>query len=169
MICTHHQEAPAGMRRSEIRKRPYLRSFTMTSVHCFRSVEHLEPSQGAPFQARRRGWLIPRVETLILHKAEERLKLEKTPLDGANGTHPMLCLCYINVASSLQVHGDSSWDGSGRSLDSPEGGQCSKHRLPACVLFAAILWALLDCLRNVSCRPVIRPEVKGPQIGTRPN
>jgi hypothetical protein len=34
-------------------------------------------------------------------------------------------LCYINaVASSLQVHGDPSRDGSGRSLDIPEG-QCS--------------------------------------------
>ena len=31
-------------------------------------------------------------------------------------------LCYINaVASSLQVNGDSSRDGSGRSLDSAEG------------------------------------------------
>jgi hypothetical protein len=36
-----------------------------------------------------------------------------------------LKLCYINaVASSLQVHGDSSQDGSGGSLDSSEG-QCS--------------------------------------------
>jgi glutamate/tyrosine decarboxylase-like PLP-dependent enzyme len=31
-------------------------------------------------------------------------------------------LVFINAAtSSLQVHGDSSRDGSGRSLDSPEG------------------------------------------------
>jgi hypothetical protein len=43
---------------------------------------------------------------------------------GANGTQAG-SLCYINaVASSLQVHGDSSRDGSGGSLDSPEG-QCS--------------------------------------------
>ena len=39
--------------------------------------------------------------------------------------HRLEVLCYINaVASSLQVHGDSSQDGSGRSLDNPEG-QCS--------------------------------------------
>jgi len=44
--------------------------------------------------------------------------------NGANGTQAG-SLCYINaVASSLQVHGDSSLDGSGKSLDSPEG-QCS--------------------------------------------
>jgi hypothetical protein len=36
--------------------------------------------------------------------------------------HRLGGLCYINaVASSLQVHGDSSRDGSGGSLDSPEG------------------------------------------------
>ena len=34
-------------------------------------------------------------------------------------------LCCINaVAWWLLVHGDSSWDGSGRSLDTPEA-QCS--------------------------------------------
>jgi hypothetical protein len=33
------------------------------------------------------------------------------------GWKPML---HYAVASSLQVHGDSSWDGSERSLDSPE-------------------------------------------------
>jgi hypothetical protein len=45
----------------------------------------------------------------------------EAPLNGANGTQAG-SLCYINaVAASLQVHGDSSRDGSGRSLDSPEG------------------------------------------------
>jgi hypothetical protein len=45
----------------------------------------------------------------------------EAPLNGANGTQAG-SLCYINVvASSLQLHGDSSRDGSGRSLDSPEG------------------------------------------------
>jgi hypothetical protein len=56
------------------------------------------------------------------HPLQSSFPLE-APLNGANGTQAGLC--YINaVASSLQVHGDSSRDGSGRSLDSPEG-QCS--------------------------------------------
>jgi hypothetical protein len=57
------------------------------------------------------------------HPLQSSFPLE-APLNGANGTQAG-SLCYINaVASSLQVHGDSSRDGSGRSLDSPEG-QCS--------------------------------------------
>jgi hypothetical protein len=57
------------------------------------------------------------------HPLQSSFPLE-APLNGANGTQTG-SLCYINaVASSLQVHGDSSRDGSGRSLDSPEG-QCS--------------------------------------------
>jgi hypothetical protein len=57
------------------------------------------------------------------HLLQSSFPLE-APLNGANGTQAG-SLCYINaVASSLQVHGDSSRDGSGRSLDTPEG-QCS--------------------------------------------
>jgi hypothetical protein len=57
------------------------------------------------------------------HPLQSSFPLE-APLNGANGTQA-ISLCYINaVASSLQVHGDSSRDGSGRSLDTPEG-QCS--------------------------------------------
>ena len=57
------------------------------------------------------------------HPLQSSFPLE-APLNGANGTQAG-SLCYINaVASSLQVRGDSSRDGSGRSLDSPEG-QCS--------------------------------------------
>ena len=42
-----------------------------------------------------------------------------------NNSGNYISLCYINaVASSLQVHDDSSRDGSGRSLGSPES-QCS--------------------------------------------
>jgi hypothetical protein len=45
-------------------------------------------------------------------------------LNGSNGTQAG-SLCYINaVASSLQVHDDSSQDGLGRMLGGPEG-QCS--------------------------------------------
>jgi hypothetical protein len=54
------------------------------------------------------------------HPLQSSFPLE-APLNGANGTQAG-SLCYINaVASSLQVHGDSSRDGPGRSLDSPEG------------------------------------------------
>jgi hypothetical protein len=45
------------------------------------------------------------------------------------------------VASSLQVHGDSFRDRSGRSLDSPEG-QWSIG-FPACVLFTPLGDALV--------------------------
>ena len=58
--------------------------------------------------------------TLAFTRGHHRYPLE-APLNGENGTQPGI-LCYINaVASSRQVHGDSSRYGSGRSLDSPEG------------------------------------------------
>jgi hypothetical protein len=66
-------------------------------------------------------WLLSRRDRLIVARHEVPGAHRS---NGVNGTQAG-SLCYINaVASSLQVHGDSSLDGSGKSLDSPEG-QCS--------------------------------------------
>jgi hypothetical protein len=47
-----------------------------------------------------------------------------------NNSGNYISLCYINaVALLLQVHGDSSRDGSTHQ-------KAMEHRLPACVLFA---------------------------------
>ena len=86
-------------------------------------------------------------------RAGARSTKTKHRLNGPNGTQAG-SLCYINaVASSLQVHGDSSQDGSGRSLDSPEG-QCSKHRLPACVLFARC-GCFLGAIGDGACKSLV--------------
>src|ERR1700744_5975368 len=58
----------------------------------------------------------PRPSSLPLGSTSQRCERN-------TGYQPMQC-CINAVAPSLQVHGDSSWDGSGRSLGSPES-QCS--------------------------------------------
>jgi hypothetical protein len=82
------------------------------------------------------------------HPLQSSFPLE-APLNGANGTQAG-SLCYINaVASSLQVHGDSSRDSSRRSLDSPEG-QCSIGFRP---VFCSHVEQCSTLLARLNCVP----------------